>query len=205
MVFDKIQPEQLTKVKRKTSHSQKREPFGEIIFQTLRFRKVEKYVKPGTSVLDLGCGYHGLFLQRLSKKISLGIGYDISVKRSRHQNIRLFSRSVQRKIGFQDNFFNTVTALALLEHLENPISLLVEAHRVLRTNGTVLITTPAPSSKKILEFLARLGIVSEREIADHKHYYKATDLKSLLREAGFRKILVEEFEFGFNLFAMGIK
>lgn len=188
---------------RKTSHFQKNEPFLEKFLQTLRFRKVFPYVKKDSKVLDIGCGYNGALLSMLSSNISEGVGIDISVSKKKvAHNIKLIT---QTKAGLPKNYFDLAACLAVVEHLENPKLLLTKAYESLKKNGKLILTTPSPIAKPILEFLAfDLGIVSEQEIKDHKKYYSKRELLNLLISCGFKQkdIEVKYFSFGLNTFAI---
>ena len=81
-----------------------------------------------------------------------------------------------------------VTLIAVLEHLKKRERVLSECNRILKAEGKVLITTPAPVRKPILEFLSdKLHIVSPVEIKDHKDYFSKSELKSILEKCGFEK------------------
>jgi len=72
----------------------------------------------------------------------------------------------------------------------------------------LLITTPSPAAKKVLEFLAfKLGIVSSKGVREHKRYYDKKSLRELCIRAGFddNKIVVEGFELGYNIFLRAVK
>ena len=160
-------------------------------------------------MVDLGCGYRGDFLKLISDKIKNGIGIDLSVTdKIISANISLYRSNLNYKIPLKNNFADIVLALATIEHLDNPQNLLREAYRVLKKNGLLIITTPSPKSKPLLEFMAyTLKIISQIEIADHKRYYQTPDLLKYIAEAGFNKndIHVAYFQFGFNQLAKAIK
>ena len=104
---------------RTKSHFQKKEPLLEKFLQVLRFRKVIPYIRKGNKILDLGCGYNGALLDKLSSKISEGVGIDISVtNQKKANNIKLISRKIGGNIYLPRNHFDLVACLALLEHLE---------------------------------------------------------------------------------------
>ena len=91
--------------------------------------------------------------------------------------------------------------LAVLEHLDlilvNP--LFSEFKRVLKPNGKIILTSPTPKSKNIMDFLAfKLGIISKLEIGDHKKYYSKKDLEKLSRQNGFVLEEYKTFQFGLN-------
>jgi len=45
-------------------------------------------------------------------------------------------------LPFKSNVFDTIAALDLLEHVSNPSLLVMEAYRVLKQKGILLVTTP---------------------------------------------------------------
>ena len=97
--------------------------------------------------------------------------------------------------------------LALIEHVQSPLPLLTEARRVLKPGGTLVLTTPSPQSRLVLELMARLRLISREEIEEHKHYYSPPEVYKLLTSAGFATsdISCARFEVGLNVVARAIK
>lgn len=191
---------------RTRSHFQEHEPFLERFLQLLRFRKIFPYVKNGSNVLDLGCGYNGALLKMLSPDINEGVGIDVSVSKKKvAENMKLVT---QKNAKLVQNYFDLATCLAVVEHLENPQKLLKIAYRSLKKGGQLIVTTPSPISKPILEFMAyKLRIISKQEIKDHKRYYNEKELRNLLITSGFKsnKVEIKYFTFGLNTFATAKK
>lgn len=184
---------------RKTSHFQKKEPLLERFLQLLRFHVIFPFINKDTKVLDLGCGYKGTLLNILSPNISEGIGVDVSVTKSKiAKNVKLID---QKGVKLPKDYFDLITCLAVVEHLEKPEKLLTTAYKSLNKNGKMIITTPSPIAKPILEFMAfKLGVISKQEIKDHKKYYNKKKLLELLMSCGFKRknIEIKNFSFGLN-------
>ena len=93
------------------------------------------------------------------------------------------------------------TSLAVIEHL--PVDA-VAAHleaiaATLRPGGRLLLTTPTPRSKPLLEFLAfRLRLISAHEIRDHRHYWSRSELVELLDRLGWADVEHRSFQIGCN-------
>ncbi len=95
---------------------------------------------------------------------------------------------------------------AFLEHA-NPYAveyLLSEAKRVLKKDGILVITTPAPISDWLLRLMALVNLVSKEEIDEHKQYFGHWKLKNTLLRGGFNAdgIRVGSFEFFLNNWAV---
>ena len=194
---------------RKKSHFQDKEPLFEGLLQNLRFPKIKPYILNRSKVLDLGCGYNAPLLRFFEDKISEGVGVDISVnKKGSTKKVTLLSRRLDKPLKMVKNHFDLVTSLAVSEHLNNPLVMYKTAYKALKPGGKFVLTTPSPTAKPILEFLSyRLGLISKQEIADHKKYYSISEIKNLLKTAGFktRRIEISLFLFGLNTFAVAKK
>ncbi len=177
----------------------------EPIFRKIRIGVVKKYLDKDSVFCDVGCG-NGTFLKTISPYISRGYGFDKKVSEHADGNLVFENAYIDEKIPLESGSVDCVTLIAVLEHLEKPESVLVECNRILKKDGKVLITTPAPVSKPILEFLSfKLKIVNPEEIKDHKHYFSKIELEAVLKESGFTTVRVRSFEFGLNNFATGHK
>ena len=133
--------------------------------------------------------------------IKKGVGIDYDVDNKTNSNL-LFKKFIfENRLPFKDESFDKVIMLAVLEHVEtNKVELLFkEFKRILKKNGKVILTTPTPLSKPILEFLAyKLRIISECEIRDHKKYYTRNDIKELAEATNFLLDSYKLFQFGLN-------
>jgi len=193
---------------RKKSFGQQKKNTLDSLIEMIRLRMITPHIKNNSVVLDIGCGYHAKLLKKLSPLIQKGIGIDISIKDEHPlRNITLKKGNVENKLPFKDSQFDTITALALIEHLDHPIKTLKESYRVLRPKGSLLLTTPSKKSQLLLEILSKFNLISKSEIMDHKRYYDSETLIKDLKQAGFRRenILVKYFEFGFNIFTKTTK
>lgn len=175
--------------------------------QKLRYRQIIKHLGEGCVVADLGCG-NGDFLQRVQEKIAFGYGIDTRVNGAlnalNNNRLSFLSGNLNTRIPLPDESVDVVTSMAVIEHLINPESFTKEIHRILKTGGSCIITTPTPAAKPLLEFLAyRLNFISAEDIKDHKQYLNKRQLSALFEL--FRKVDIRYFQFGLNTVICAIK
>ena len=72
-------------------------------------------------------------------------GVEVSLTACKHgENLGLDVRHGDlRAVGYPDNYFDVVTASEIIEHCDEPETLLEEVHRILRPGGLFWATTPA--------------------------------------------------------------
>jgi glycosyltransferase involved in cell wall biosynthesis len=178
----------------------------EPLFRRMRVKRVLEYLSKEKRLLDIGCGQDFKFLRSIRTRIKLGVGIDKSAKESHYGNLWTVRRILDKEIEFGDSTFDVVTMLAVLEHMNHPNEMLEECHRVLREGGSLIITVPSKKSKRVLEFLSyRMGIVSEREISDHKNYFDKRTYIDMLTRAGFKDIKSHSYNLGMNYFIVGCR
>jgi ubiquinone/menaquinone biosynthesis C-methylase UbiE len=179
------------------------------LIRWLRFQQVVSRIPKESIVCDIGCGQDCLFLTNIENRLIKGIGIDQKVDNAieqRNKKIRVHQADVQSHLPIETASVDAVSMMALLEHLEKPKEALEEIYRILKPGGRLILTTPAPIAKPLLEFMAfKLKIIDREAIEDHKQYFSVTTLKSVLRQVGFEKIKIKHFELGLNLLAVVVK
>lgn len=178
-----------------------KEPFLEPILRKLRIKKITNHISKDCDLCDFGCGTRALLLNTLKPYIRSGIGLDLKLESPSDSKITLIKCNLDYNVPLKSDIIDMITSLAVFEHLNNPVNNLKEAYRILRKDGLLILTTPAPVSKKILEFLTfKLGILSIDTVGDHKNYFDKKILKDMLICAGFEKskIKIKSFQMGFN-------
>ncbi len=163
------------------------------------------------SILDIGCGSYPYFLSHTDFEKKFAVDQLPPSDEGKQLGIQWHTLDLNTtpKLPFEDNFFNVVTLLAVVEHL-NPNSmaaLFQEAYRVLRPGGVAIMTTPAAWSDGLLKFMARINLVSKEEIHEHVFAYTLPLLGWYFGRAGFEmtKVNFGYFEFVFNMWAVARK
>jgi ubiquinone/menaquinone biosynthesis C-methylase UbiE len=181
------------------------EPF----LRRMRIGKAVKEIKnvPNCILLDIGCGFNYKFLSSIEPYIAQGTGIDFKVAPVSSGRIRTIQTKLNETLPFEDNSFDIVTMLAVLEHLEKPKEIVLEIARVLKKGGKLVLTVPGKRAKPVLEYLAfKLGIVSEAEIQDHKKYYDFIEIKELVEQVSTLEIIKHgQFQLGMNNFCVIVK
>ncbi len=149
-------------------------------------------------VLDFGCGA-GALAAWVRPEDYWGVDRDcgvLQVARSQFPRHR-FSTTLP-----EGHVFETVAALAVVEHLPNPVSWLRLMRRLLAPGGRVVITTPHPAFRLFHEAGAWAGLFSREATAEHKAFFGRADLAELASRSGFRVARYARFLFGANQFAV---
>ncbi len=141
--------------------------------RNLVFSLLRKYLKegPGIKIFDYGCG-SGYLVSKLQANNWEAHGADISlaaIEYGQKQGIANLAVSNQNSIAAPEEYFNTVLALDVLEHLENEIPVVQEIERTLKPGGITIITVPA--------YNFMWGV--QDEISHHFRRYTASSLVNL--------------------------
>jgi SAM-dependent methyltransferase len=174
-------------------------------------RLIPSSLRPG-KILDIGCGTFPYFLAHTAFEEKFAID-QLPMPSQVASNLKIEGYSLnlnqEPSLPFDDSFFNVITLLAVVEHL-NPDSMALlfgEIHRVLRPGGRVIMTTPAAWSDGLLRTMARLRLVSAEEIDEHAYAYTLPLIGWYFGQAGFKmqKVKFGYFEFMLNMWATAEK
>jgi SAM-dependent methyltransferase len=128
-------------------------------------------------ILDVGCGT-GANLQMLGDH-GVAEGVDVSpeaIEFCRARGLSRLKQGAAEALPYEDASFDLVTALDVVEHLDDDVAGLKEVQRVLRPRGRALLFVPA--------FMFLWGV--QDDISHHRRRYTMGDLKARLGEAGLR-------------------
>ncbi len=149
------------------------------------------HVKPGDTVLDLGCGA-GEFSVALAAAGAQPIAVDVAAEALRRASVHAPELDARvwragEPLPVDDNAVDVVWAGEVIEHVVDVAPWLSEVRRVLRPRGTLLLTTPHHGPLTLL----RLAL-SPRRFAehfeprsDHVRFFSPRTLRALLEDLGF--------------------
>ncbi len=160
----------------------------------LRRRFLLDRVSAGARVLDVGCG-EGRFTAELAAAGARVVGIDVAEEalrraRASHSELDLRLVGAQGAWELEDAVFDVVWAGEVIEHVADTAAWLSEVRRVLRSGGSLLLSTPAHGRLTLMRVaLSRSAFASHFDPrGDHLRFYDRKTLTSLLGDFGFSRI-----------------
>lgn len=149
---------------------------------------ITKYLKPGSSFLEIGCGT-GFFIRELAKKSSYKItGSDVhlsGLKYAQEKSPNTEFIQLDATSNYISEKFDAIGAFDVIEHIEDDEVVLSNAYHSLTTAGYLIITVPQ------YQFLwSKLD-----ELVKHQRRYSKADLVSKLHKQGFDVVFQSSFVF----------
>ena len=167
----------------------------------------------GARLLDLGCG-NGAYTELLAQDYEFTNAVDVQSENVEQFRARIASTPLADKIetrvmagehlAFPDNYFDAVTCIEVLEHVQSEAQTIAEVYRVLKTGGLFLITVP----NRLFSFETHMVTVASRRfpgrrlpllpylpplqtrIADARNY-TSRSLRKLLLGSGFAEVATD--------------
>lgn len=141
-----------------------------------RRRRVE-----GRRALDIGCGT-GLNLEHLAR-LAEPVGtdyYEEALQFCRQRGHKMLCKADAEILPFKDRDFDIITALDVVEHLDDDVAALSEMHRVLRRGGLAVISVPAyPALWTYWD-----------DILGHRRRYTTTTLRAAVETSGLKVLKI---------------
>ncbi|NWF75841.1 MAG: class I SAM-dependent methyltransferase [Nitrospirae bacterium] len=163
-----------------------------------RKKRLEKYFTKG-SILDIGCG-RGLFLSIMKNR-----GWSVSGVEFNKETALNISRVYGLNIksghpsdwGFSDKSFDIITMNHVLEHLTNPLDMIIECRRLLKKNG--LFVCAVPNFESLQAFIGK-HLWFHLDIPYHIYHFSEPGLIRLLENNSFRILKIRRFDLEYNPF-----
>ncbi len=127
-------------------------------------------------ILDVGCGTGGnvVMLNEHGEAYGIDVSQD-AVDYCHERGLDCVELGAADELPFEDGKFDLVTALDVVEHLDDDLGALKEFRRVLRPGGKILIFVPT--------FMFLWGV--QDELSHHRRRYRMPQLTKIVRAAGF--------------------
>lgn len=127
-------------------------------------------------ILDVGCGTGGNL--SLLSKFGDAEGVDVSpeaLEFCRERGLTNVRLGAAEQLPYEDGTFDLVTALDVVEHLDDDIAGLREFRRVLKPDGRILLFVPT--------FMFLWGV--QDDVSHHRRRYRLPELRQAVERAGF--------------------
>jgi len=137
-------------------------------------------------ILDGGCGTGAelIFLQQYGEVYGVDLS-PIAIKFCKERGLSKVKVADLSKLPFQDNFFDLVCLMDVIEHIKDSQIILKEIKRVLKPGGHVFLTVPA------LPFIFSLHDTQQ----GHFRRYRKSSLREFFDKAGFKEKRLSYFNF----------
>lgn len=139
-----------------------------------RIKKIVKEIRPGSSVLDIGCNGGGLLKYLMDKKNCKVEGVESArnlVKICQDKGIKVYKEDARTYVN--NNKYDYVLLTEILEHYnrKDMAHLLKNAQSMLKRDGKIIITIPY-----------KHGVYNTKLIAEHISDFDVTDINFVLRD-----------------------
>lgn len=159
------------------------------------------------SLLDVGCGT-GELARDVDPSRYLGMDRDaesIAIAREKFPAHRFLTLDEFNSAPNQMQF-DRIVGLAVIEHVDDPQQWLGWLRSLLKPVGRVILTTPHPSTRRLHEFGAAIGLFSREGAKEHRELIDRQRINELAEASGFRIRDFRPFLFGCNqLFILELK
>lgn len=171
-------------------------------------RKIENALNmakliPGSRILEIGCNLGQMTFPLAEKKLEM-VGFDLSenaiakaAKRADYYNIDNISFEVQdaeEYKGHKDKSFDGIFSFSAFRYFPNPHKALLEAHRVLKSKGVIVIDFP----NKYCPWFNIIKKAARVKSHIHDNLYSKNQIKAMMESAGFTNISFRTFLFSYK-------
>ena len=143
--------------------------------------------KPGERILDVGC-FTGDLIEVLRSRGADAFGLELQPEAVRIAQERMPGRVFQADVNgsqFPPGPYDTITMMAVIEHVVDPVNFIRRAHSLLVPNGRLLLQTPDASST--LAHVMRSYWPPLAPI-EHIHLFTRASMRTLLRDFGLTDV-----------------
>lgn len=171
----------------------------------MRIKKMVLLIGRNRKVLDLGCtdGLVGNILMDLSNEVDGIDASEQAVRKACLRGVRARVGNLEEEFPYPDGCFDDIFAGEIIEHIYNIDLFLEEIYRVLKLNGSLVLSTPnlATFGRRLLLLFNKnphIEISFTGEAAGHIRYFVKDTLFQILGKHHFRVKLYTSDIVNFN-------
>ncbi len=164
--------------------------------QAWRIRMALPYIQRGDRLLDVGCFDRSL-IDRVLDRVDSALGIDPRIEPERTDRVALIRGRFPEDLPLEPERFDCITALAVLEHVEDPHGFAAGCARALAPGGRVVLTVPHRHVDRILAALMAIGLADGMAAEEH-HGFELERAREAFAEAGLRVEKEVGFQLGLN-------
>lgn len=155
------------------NHGYAEQQVGEFGFPDLKVVDYDQTVC-SKKILNIGGGNcSDLWFLAKHNNVHLVDGSQIAVEQATHKGMHAQVGDASKQLPFEDRIFDIVVLKDILEHIYNPMDLLQEAKRVLKSDGYIIISLP---NHFYLPFRLRIffggNLIWKSLMHNHKQYFE---------------------------------
>jgi ubiquinone/menaquinone biosynthesis C-methylase UbiE len=153
-----------------------------------RMKLIYNWIDNCNTLLDCGCAY-GYGTKIFSTKSKETWGIDISVNsvniaQNRYAQIKFLICESERT-PFKDGYFDVIILSEIIEHTVNEVHTLNEIYRILKNNGSLILTTPQKGLFSFMDPLENIYILNKYMPLFYKLACKIAENKFNKKISGF--------------------
>ena len=160
---------------------------------------IEKFYPSKGALLDIGSG-NGNLISLAQKRGWVSTGYDVDCetvrKISAKINVKMYCGKFE-EIKLDENSFDVITMLHVIEHLKSPIVYLDVIKKVLKQNGILFVALPNIQARSgiVKLFLEKIhvkrnNVAAHYDTSHHLWYYTPQTIRNTLEAHGFNVNLI---------------
>lgn len=154
-------------------------------------------------VLDVGCA-EGHLADSVAhdQYVGVDLDHDILAEARRAHPEHVF-------VGIDEldeaEWFDTVVALAVIEHVPDPVGWLARWSGHLVSGGRVVVTTPYARYEPVHGIAAKLRLTSDEAHDEHETTFDRESLDQLFEAVGLKRTTYKRFLLGLNQLVVGVR
>lgn len=175
--------------------------------ESIRINQIINLIGNNRTVLDLGCG-DGYIMEKIRETGNKVVGVEISssaIAESRRKGFKVFDLNLNKDWSkYIKSKFDVVHAGEIIEHIFDTDKFLQNIRNVLKTKGSLVITTPNVASlgRRLLLLIGKsplIEVTARLEDAGHQRYFTRKTLIKLLEENRFKINKIESSVVNFDV------